>query len=66
MLDSKWADFGCLKFALAIPSVLAFGLVSYITYIFQWVFIPAMYEVSSISQTYSLSVSDPRLIKLLY
>lgn len=36
MLDSPWANFGCMKFFSTIPSALAFGLVSYISWGFLW------------------------------
>ena len=46
MLDSKYAPLNLLKIGLAIPSLLAFGLVSYISYTFLFIFIPTAFEVS--------------------
>lgn len=43
MLDSKYAPINLLKFGLAIPSMLAYGLISYISFTFLWHFIPYMF-----------------------
>ena len=47
VLDSIYTNFNLRKIGMAVPSLLAFCLICYISYIFFWFFIPDVWQVSN-------------------